>query len=110
MTAAEMPMTAGAAEEVLPLAGEEGALSALSVLPASLSETSVPGTSEAGASAGISAGAETSGETVTPEAGEALAEAEGLGVAVAFGAGVGVAVGLAGRLRPGGYPVRLPRF
>lgn len=29
MTAAEMPMTAGAAEEVLPLAGEEGALSAL---------------------------------------------------------------------------------
>ena len=70
MTAAEMPMTAGAAEEVLPLAGEEGALSPLSVLPASLSETSVPGTSEAGASAGISAGAETSGETVTPEAGE----------------------------------------
>ena len=63
MTAAEMPMTAGAAEEVLPLAGEEDALSALSVLPASLSETSVPGTSEAGASAGISAGAETSGET-----------------------------------------------
>ena len=95
MTAAEMPMTAGAAEEVLPLAGEEGALSAFSVLSASLSETSVPGTSEAGASAGISAGAETSGETVTPEEGEALAEAEGLGVAVAFGAGVGVAVGFA---------------